>query len=44
LGAEKMAEEYPDFDATLAPLDAALDDLLMVNGKFDKFVKGLRQK
>jgi hypothetical protein len=41
LSAEKMAEEYPDFDATLAPLDAALDDLLTINGDFDKFVKEL---
>jgi hypothetical protein len=44
LAAEKMAEEYPDFDETLASLDTAMEDLLKVNGEFDTFVKGLRQK
>ena len=39
-----MAEEYPDFDESLTPLDEALDDLLKVAGTFDKFVKKLGKK
>ena len=41
LPAEKVAEEYPDFDEALAPLDAALEDLFKAHGEFDRFVKKL---
>ena len=43
LDAERMAGEYPDFDETLAPLDAALEDMFKVSGEFDRFVKKLGQ-
>ena len=39
--AGKLAEEYPDFDKALEPLDAALEDLFKAHDEFDKFVKGL---
>jgi hypothetical protein len=40
--ADKLAEDYPDFDESLAPLDAALDDLFKAHGEFDNFVKKLK--
>ncbi|MDR1490386.1 MAG: hypothetical protein LBS65_07890 [Desulfovibrio sp.] len=40
--AEKLAEEYPVFDVSLAPLDAALDDIFKTHKEFDAFVKKLK--
>ena len=39
LDAAKTAEEYPDFDEALAPLDTALETLFRVHNDFDGFVK-----
>jgi hypothetical protein len=36
---DKVADEYPDFDESLEPLDRALDSLLSVHDVFDDFVK-----
>lgn len=34
----KLAEEYPDFDEALAPLDTALEDIFKAHSEFDNFV------
>jgi hypothetical protein len=36
---DKVANEYPDFDESLAPLDESLDALISVHDIFDDFVK-----
>jgi len=41
---EKLADEYPDFDDVLVPLDDALEALFGVHDEFDAFVKTLTQK
>ncbi|MDR1965973.1 MAG: hypothetical protein LBQ36_04635 [Synergistaceae bacterium] len=41
---DKVAEEYPDFDESLAPLDESLDALISVHDIFDDFVKTISQK
>lgn len=40
--AKKLAEDFPDFDEALKPLDDALDDLFKVHSIFDQFVKSLK--
>jgi hypothetical protein len=40
--AGKLAEEYPDFDEALAPLDAALDDVFKAHTYFDALIKGFK--
>ena len=37
--AAKVAEEYPDFDEVLAPLDAAMNDVVRTHKAFDGFVR-----
>lgn len=38
-----MAEEYPDFDACLKPVDDALEILMKVNPQIDEIVKELKK-
>ncbi|MDL2291164.1 hypothetical protein LJC09_03580 [Desulfovibrio sp. OttesenSCG-928-F20] len=42
LDVEKVADEFPEFDEALAPLDAAMNDVFRVAGEFDIFVKSLK--
>jgi hypothetical protein len=39
--AEKLIEEFPEFNKSLRPLDDALEDLFDVHDVFDEFVKSL---
>lgn len=41
LSADLLAEEYPDLDKVLAPIDKALDDLFKAHTVFDDFVQKL---
>lgn len=41
---EKIAEEYPDLEEALAPLDAALEDIFRAHAEFDKFVGQLKNR
>ncbi len=42
LNPKELAEEYPNFDNSLVPFKNTLEEILKVNGEFEKFVNSLK--